>query len=54
MRSSVEFLLASAKMSKTSFLWGNEQHYLRLIISIFTLLKHVKLFYNPWVEENDT
>ena len=52
--SSVEFLLTSAKSSKTSFLWANKQHHLRLIISIFTLLEHAKLFYNPWVEGNDT
>ena len=54
MRSSVEFLLTSKKISKTSSLWANSQNHLRLIMSIFTLLEHAKLFYSPWVEGNET
>ena len=57
-RSSVEFLLTSAKIFKISFLWAHNHHHLWLIIPIFTLLEHAwryaKLFYKPWVEGNDT
>ena len=48
------FLLTAAnKFCQRFKLIGQKINYLRLLISIFTSLEQVKLFYNPWVEQNN-